>query len=162
MKTSTPRNISGANQSRHRLARAVVWSILYQDEIAHHVRLYMWSGVALVLLVALSGKISVDTAIHGILIVGLTVCGGLWLLILKRRSWLLKITDPELKETAYAAMVIYLSAKETRPRKTRSGDAPPQKKTGTTLRDRRCASLPRRRPLYSGRPKHCMPRSNAL
>ncbi len=95
-----------------KLARMLIWTIRYQDEIAYHLRLYMWSAVAFVLMLSLSQKISLEAALQVILFGGLTICCWLWLFIERRRAWLLSIKDPELKREAYIAMLAYLAVKE--------------------------------------------------
>jgi hypothetical protein len=69
------------------------------------------SGVSVVLLLSILLPIRLETALHVILYTGLTVIGLLWILIERRRSWLLGIQDPVLKETAHQTMITYLKQK---------------------------------------------------
>jgi hypothetical protein len=66
------------------------------------------SAVSVVLLLSILLPIRLETALHVILYTGLTVIGLLWVLIERRRSWLLGIQDPVLKEAAHQAMIFYL------------------------------------------------------
>jgi hypothetical protein len=66
------------------------------------------SAVSVMLLLSILLPIRLETALHIILYTGLTVIGLLWALIERRRSWLLGIQDPVLKETAHQAMITYL------------------------------------------------------
>jgi hypothetical protein len=66
------------------------------------------SAVSVILLLSILLPIRLETALHIILYTGLTVIGLLWALIERRRSWLLGIQDPVLKETAHQAMITYL------------------------------------------------------
>jgi hypothetical protein len=85
-----------------------LWTIRRQNHISAAIRTQLMSAVSVVLLLSILLPIGLETALHIILYTGLTVIGLLWALIERRRSWLLGIQDPVLKETAHQAMVTYL------------------------------------------------------
>jgi hypothetical protein len=94
-----------------RWARTMILSILYQDRIAHYLRLYVGVTVAIFVLMGIAGIISLATVLHALVYTGLVLSAGLLFFILKRRAWLLSIKDPELKRWAHASMLAYLSLK---------------------------------------------------
>jgi hypothetical protein len=85
-----------------------LWTIRHQHHISATIRTQLMSGVSVVLLLSILLPIRLETALHVILYTGLTVIGLLWILIERRRSWLLGIQDPVLKETAHQTMITYL------------------------------------------------------
>ena len=85
-----------------------LWTIRRQHHISATIRTQLMSGVSVVLLLSILLPIRLETALHVILYTGLTVIGLLWILIERRRSWLLGIQDPVLKETAHQTMITYL------------------------------------------------------
>lgn len=85
-----------------------LWTIRRQNHISAIIRTQLISAVSVVLLLSILLPIRLETALHVILYTGLTVIGLLWALIERRRSWLLGIQDPVLKETAHQAMITYL------------------------------------------------------
>lgn len=88
-----------------------LWSIKRQDDISSAVRTHMWSAVSAILLMSLMIPVKLEVALQIIFFGGLTACGLLWVFIERRRSWLLTIKDPILKETVRQAMVAYLKNK---------------------------------------------------
>lgn len=104
------------NPPKGRFAHLLIWTIREQNLIAYHVRIYVWSGVIILLLLTLSQKISLETALYALLVSGVIIGLGLWIAIERRRSWLLRINDPDLKQEAYDAMLTYLA------QKTRTGE----------------------------------------
>lgn len=96
---------------RNRAADFYLWSIRNQDAIAGQVRIHMWSAVASFLLATLLLPIPLEKALTGLFVLGLAVAAVLWVLVERRRSWLLRIDDPELRETAHRTMVAYLRNK---------------------------------------------------
>ena len=88
-----------------------LWTIRNQSFLAFHIQIYMWSAVAVILLLTLAEKIALEAALQAILFGGLFICGIIWVLIERRRSWLMHIADPVLKETAHVVMLAYLSAR---------------------------------------------------
>ena len=71
----------------------------------------MWSAVSAVLAIALVGFVPLEMALQIIFIGGLATRALIWILIERRRSWLLSISDPELKAIAHRAMIDYLVKK---------------------------------------------------
>jgi hypothetical protein len=92
-------------------ANFFLWTIRRQHHISAIIRTQLMSAVSVLLLLSILLPIRLETALHIILYTGLTVIGLLWVLIERRRSWLLGIQEPVLKETAHQAMITYLSQK---------------------------------------------------
>ncbi|MFZ0131419.1 MAG: hypothetical protein WAK95_02675 [Desulfobacterales bacterium] len=88
-----------------------LWTIRRQGHIAVVIHTQLTSAVALVLLLTLLLPIRLETALQGIFCGGMAVIALVWALIERRRSWLLGIDDPALKETAHRAMIAYLKQK---------------------------------------------------
>lgn len=108
-----------------------LWSIKQQDDISAAVIRHMWSAVSAILLMSLLIPIKLETALQIIFYGGLTVCSLLWVIIEKRRSWLLTIKDPVLKETVHQAMVAYIKNKiDIRPSRCRDSE---NDEAGTTV-----------------------------
>jgi hypothetical protein len=107
MQSSTPK----FNFNQDPWARAMILSIIYQDRIAHYVRMYVGFTVAIIAFMGIVDIISLESSLRAIVYFGLVLSGGLWFFIRKRRAWLLSIEDPELKRWAYASMLAYLSMK---------------------------------------------------
>ncbi|MDJ0668327.1 MAG: hypothetical protein QNJ61_13640 [Desulfobacterales bacterium] len=85
-----------------------IWTLCHQTQIAGHIRVFTWAGTLLILLLALSGRISLDAALHGIVISLLSIALLLWMLIGARKKSLLNIRDPELREAAHIAMMLHI------------------------------------------------------
>ena len=85
-----------------------LWTIRRQNHISSTIRTQLMSAVSVVLLLSILLPIRLEIALHIILYTGLTVVGLLWALIERRKSWLLGIQDPVLKEVAHQAMIFYL------------------------------------------------------
>jgi hypothetical protein len=90
-----------------------LWTIRRQDHISATIRTQLMSALPVVLLLSILLPIRLETALHIILYTGLTIIGLLWALIERRRSWLLGIQDPVLKETAHHAMIFYLEQRRS-------------------------------------------------
>ena len=93
------------------IARFYIWTIRRQEEISQKIRLQMWAAVSAVLLMSLVLQLKLETVLEWILYAGLFIGASLWLLIERRRSWLLRITDPRLKAIAHREMLAYLKKK---------------------------------------------------
>jgi hypothetical protein len=95
-------------------ARLSIWSIRQHDLIVAHLRVYVWSATATILLLSLGNVISLSTALYGILfsILGLTIL--IWLLLERRRTILLRIDDAALREEAQVAMLAFIHARRHR------------------------------------------------
>ena len=89
-------------------AEFYLWTIRRQHHISATIRTQLMSAVSVVLLLSILLPIRIETALYIILYTGLTVIGLLWALIERRRSWLLGIQDPVLKDAAHRAMIAYL------------------------------------------------------
>jgi hypothetical protein len=85
-----------------------LWTIRRQNHISVTIRTQLMSAVSVVLLLSILLPIRLETALHIIFYTGLAFIGLLWALIERRRSWLLGIQDPVLKEAAHQAMIAYL------------------------------------------------------
>ena len=85
-----------------------LWSIRRQDSISLSVQTHMWSAVFAILLMSFLIPIKLEIALQIIFFGGLTACAILWVFIERRKTWLLNIKDPVLKETAHQAMIAYL------------------------------------------------------
>ena len=87
------------------------WSIRHQDRISECVRIHMWSAVYAILLLSFLIPIRLEVILQIIFFGGLTICALLWIFIERRRSWLLNLKDPILKEKAHQLMIAYLKTK---------------------------------------------------
>jgi len=94
-----------------KMAAFYLWSIRNQDAIATQVRIHMWSGVASFLLATLLLPIPLEKALLWLFVFGASITAGLWIVVERRRSWLLRIQDPLLRDAAHRAMVDYLTRK---------------------------------------------------
>ena len=90
-------------------AQFFLWSIREQDKITRCLTMNIWSAVAAMLAVTLAGILSLAMALKIILFGGMATGCLVWILIERRRSWLLHITDPTLKAVAHEAMIDYLA-----------------------------------------------------
>ena len=88
-----------------------LWSIRRQDSISLNVRTHMWSAVFAILLMSFLIPIKLEIVLQIIFFGGLTTCAILWAFIERRKTWLLNIEDPVLKEIAHQAMIAYLENK---------------------------------------------------
>lgn len=102
-----------------RTARFCIWTVLNQDLIAAHFRIYMVLGTLTVLLLHFAGKIGTSVALGGLFIGGVSIMILMTALIHARKRCLLAIEDPELREIAHEAMMIYLYRKRLTVREKR-------------------------------------------
>ena len=91
-----------------RIVKFCIWTLRYQTLIAQQIRIFIWGGTLLILFLALSGHISLDAALHSIVISIASIALLLWLLIMARRKSLLNVRDPELRECAHTALLHYI------------------------------------------------------
>ena len=91
--------------------RFFLWTIRRQDQITRWVAMNMWAAISAVLAVSLIGLVAVETALQIIFSGGMASVAFIWILIERRRSWLLSISDPQLKAIAHQAMIDYLAKK---------------------------------------------------
>ena len=92
-------------------AKFFLWTIRNQDLITRGIAMNMWSAVSAVLAIAMVGLVSLEMALHIIFIGGAATGASIWTLIERRRSWLLSISDPQLKADAHREMIDYLTKK---------------------------------------------------
>jgi O-antigen/teichoic acid export membrane protein len=90
-----------------------LWTIRRQNHISTTIRTQLMSVVFFMLLLSILLPIRLETALYIIFYTGLAVIGLLWALIERRRSWLLGIQDPVLKEAAHQAMIFYLEQRRS-------------------------------------------------
>jgi hypothetical protein len=88
-----------------------IWTLRHQTQIAGQIRVFTWAGTLLVLLLALSGRISLDAALHAIVISLMSIALLLWMLIGARKKSLLNIRDPNLREAAHIAMLQHIHSR---------------------------------------------------
>ena len=101
-----------AKYTGEKTARFCIMTILYQDVILYHLKVYMTSASAVIILLYLAGKIGSEIAFSILIITGMSIFGLMWFLIMARKKSLLGIEDPVLRETAHNAMIAYLSRKK--------------------------------------------------
>lgn len=85
-----------------------IWTLRHQTQIAGQIRVFTWAGTLLILLLALSGRISLDAALHAIVISLTSIALLLWMLITARKKSLLSIRDPELRQAVHVAMLRHI------------------------------------------------------
>ena len=90
-------------------ARFFLWTVRKQDQISRIFTLNIWAAISAVLVCTLIGLVSLEKALQVILWGGIAAGGCTWILIERRRSWLLGITDPKLRADAHQVMIDYLS-----------------------------------------------------
>lgn len=95
-------------------ARLSIWSIRHHDLLVAHLRIYVWSAAATILLLALGNVISLTTALYAIFGSSLVLFILIWLLLERRRTILLRIKDTALGEEAQAAMLAFIHARRDR------------------------------------------------
>jgi len=94
------------------IERLCVWTVRHHDFVRSRVCLYTWTGTVTVLFFTIAMRISIETALSAILFSGLAVMMILWILIERRKTILLGITDPDLREQAYAAMLSLICSRK--------------------------------------------------
>jgi hypothetical protein len=107
-------------QPEDKWARAMLFSIRYQDHIVRYFSLAVYIGVAIVAFTGVSGIVSVVAALQAMFLGGLVLVFGVAYLIHIRRAWLLGIKDPALKEKAHQAMIAFLADKAGVPQPIRA------------------------------------------
>jgi hypothetical protein len=106
--------------SEKQWVRAMLWSIRYQDRIAHYFRLAVGLGMTIIAFMGAVGVVAPGVALRMLFYGGLILSSVVLYLIVQRRAWLLGIKDPELKEQAYRTMLTYLAVRGSLPQQTRS------------------------------------------
>jgi len=107
-------NSTQPSKFRSVLAKASIWTIVNHNFLAGRVRIYVWSASATVLFLSIASIIPLQTALYLLLFCGSAIMILLWSLINWRKSILLHIQNPELKKTAYAAMLALIHSKASR------------------------------------------------
>lgn len=87
------------------VAKLCIWTIRNHNFLITRFRLYMWSAVALVLFLSIANVIHLKIALLTILFSALCIVVIFWALIERRKTCLLKIRDPDLRQQAHAAML---------------------------------------------------------
>ena len=88
--------------------RLSLWSIRNQSWLAGHIRIYIYTGTALIAFLALAEVITIETAMLSAFCAGLIIMGLIWTLIQHRKSILLNIDEPDLRREAHNTMLEYL------------------------------------------------------
>ncbi|AOY58733.1 hypothetical protein [Desulfococcus multivorans] len=103
-------------ETSHRTALFCIWTILNQDMLIAHFKIYVFLGTLVVLFLHLAGKIGTTVALGGLFVGGLSIMILMAMLIQARKKSLLAIRDPELREIAHEAMMVYIHRKKLTPR----------------------------------------------
>lgn len=101
-------NSNNTPTTGRRTVNFCIWTLRHQTRIARQIRIYTWAGSLLILLLALTGRLSLEAVLHGIVISLAGIVLLLWVLITARRKSLLNIREPALRERAHRAMLEYL------------------------------------------------------
>ncbi|MFZ7124536.1 MAG: hypothetical protein ACOWWM_00070 [Desulfobacterales bacterium] len=91
-----------------RTAKFCIWTLRWQSVIAQQLRMFTWTGTAVILFLAVAGRISLDTALHSIVISLFSIAALVYLFLQARRTSLLRIEDPALREAAHEAMLLLI------------------------------------------------------
>jgi hypothetical protein len=105
------RNETNKASRKKTMAAFYLWTIRRQQHISDVIKTHMISAAAVVLLLTIILPLRLETALQIVLIGGLTIVALLWVLVERRKSWLLAIEDPALKDAAHQAMITYLRQK---------------------------------------------------
>ena len=95
------------------LARVCIWTLTHHDFLAGRIRSYVWPASATVLFFSIASIISLQSALYVLLIGGLGIMILLGALIHWRKAVLLAIRDEKLRQTAHAAMLALIHARQT-------------------------------------------------
>ncbi|CAN2039567.1 conserved hypothetical protein [Candidatus Magnetomoraceae bacterium gMMP-15] len=87
------------------IAKLCIWTIRKHELLSYYFKIYMWLAVTTILFFALVNVIALTTALNAIFFGGLSIILISLVLIENRRSVLLNIDDPNLKEDAQNAMM---------------------------------------------------------
>lgn len=93
------------------LAKFCIKTILFQDLIIYHFKVYMIFASAIIVLLFLAGRLGSGAAYSILVVGGLSIFFLMTILIQARKKCLLGIEDPYLREAAHRAMIVYLSGK---------------------------------------------------
>lgn len=93
------------------LAKFCIKTILFQDIIVYHFKVYMTFASSIIVLLSLAGRLSPGATFSILVFGGLSIFCLMCVLILARKKSLMGIKDPYLKESAHNAMIAYLAGK---------------------------------------------------
>ena len=103
------RNPNSPNHPTHpTIAKLCIWSVQHQTWLAGRLRIYIWGATAVVAFFIFAGVIPLGTGLLALFFCGVSISTAIWLLLKVRRSWLLNIQIPELRQQALTAMIKYL------------------------------------------------------
>jgi hypothetical protein len=97
---------------RSLLARVSIWTIVNHDFLAGHIRIYVWTASATLLFFSIASIIPIHIALYLLLFCGCTLMILLWTLINWRKSILLSIRDQAMRQSAHAAMLALIRARQ--------------------------------------------------
>lgn len=103
------RNPNSPNHpTRPTIAKLCIWSVRHQTWLAGRLRIYIWAATAVVAFLMFTGFIPLEEGLLALFFCGVSISTAIWLLLKVRRSWLLNIQAPELRQQALNAMINYL------------------------------------------------------
>lgn len=94
---------------RFSMTRFWIWTIENHDFIAAQVRTYFFAAAFLMLLLCFGGIVSAKEMAVGLFVGGFMGLGLLYIAIERRRTHLMKLRDPGLREEAIKAMLKLIS-----------------------------------------------------
>ncbi len=100
------------------VAKLCIWTIRNHNYLITQFRLYMWSAVAVVLFFSIANVIQLKVALLAILFSTFSIVIILWALIERRKTCLLRIQDPDLRQRAHAAMLDFIHVRRDRLKKS--------------------------------------------
>jgi hypothetical protein len=97
---------------RRKITLFWIWTICNHDYCRAQIGIYTFLASTVVVFLSLVGVLPLPVALNIILWGGLCNFAILWLCIESRRRHLKSISDPELKEIAYEAMLVLINKKK--------------------------------------------------
>ena len=94
------------------LARISIWTIVNHDFLAGRIRIYLWTASATLLFFSVASIIPIRIALYLLLFCGCALMILLWSLINWRKSILLSIRDQAMRQSAHAAMLTLIHARQ--------------------------------------------------
>ena len=108
---SLKQKVSGSIRAPN-VTRLCIWSIKNHDWLIARLREYVWSACGLILLLAAFGAIGLQAALLIVAFGCMGIIVVLTGLVLTRRNHLLNLTDPELKNEVYSAMIALIQQRQ--------------------------------------------------
>lgn len=102
----------------NQLSKACIWTIKNHDYLSGQIRLYTWAASATILFLSFVNQIHIMTALKALFAGSIGIFFLIWIMIIWRRERLLKISDPVLRQKAYAAMLEFLASRQLNPHET--------------------------------------------